>query len=188
MNDSGGPNSGQQPGGAGVRTQSPTAAQGAGTTTTTTTTTTNWNLDWVKIDIPYFMTLPGILKIVQWVLGILCMILGSPALVGGGHFFLFVVVMAFIITFLWICIYFFSIREGLQLAIPWVLAEFFYTAITTIFYFIAMIVQFSTGYYTRYIIAGLFGLFNTLAYAGGAYFLFRDYKHNANTNAQTNVP
>ena len=55
------------------------------------------------------------------IFGILCMALGSRAYYGGLHFFLFVVVLTFILTFMWICIYFFSIREGLQLPIPWII-------------------------------------------------------------------
>ena len=39
------------------------------TTTTTSTTTTSpaYSLDWIKLDIEYFKTLPGIIKLVQWV-------------------------------------------------------------------------------------------------------------------------
>src|SRR5882762_6173115 len=55
------------------------------------------------------------------IFGILCMALGSRAYYGGQHFFIFVVVLTFILTFMWICIYFFSIREGLQLPVPWLI-------------------------------------------------------------------
>jgi len=70
--------------------------------------------------------------LVLQVLGILCMSLASPAYYGGSHFFLFVVVLAFIITTLWICIYLFSIREGLTLRIPWPLLVSLFTGVNTI--------------------------------------------------------
>lgn len=55
------------------------------------------------------------------VLGILCMALASPALVGGTHWFLFVAVTSFIATVLWSFVYLLGIREVLNLPINWVL-------------------------------------------------------------------
>jgi len=164
------------------------------TTTTTTTTTTSpaLTLDWIKFDVEYFKTIPGIIKIIQFIFGILCMALGAPAYFGGTHFFLFVAVIAFIVTTLWICIYFFSIREGLTLMIPWTVLEFYYTGATAVLYGIAMIVQFAvtSGYYDNSgKAAATFGLFNTLAYGAGAFLLFKDWKQTVpqEGNAQ-NVP
>ena len=50
------------------------------------------------------------------------MALGSPAIygLGGTNFFLFVVVMSFILTLLWAIIYLLSVREALQLPVPWI--------------------------------------------------------------------
>ena len=56
------------------------------------------------------------------VLGILCMSLASPALITTTHWFLFVVVTAFIATLLWSFVYFLGVREVLNLAINWILS------------------------------------------------------------------
>lgn len=55
------------------------------------------------------------------VLGIICMSLASPAYIASTHWFLFVVVTAFIATILWICVYFLGVREVLNLSINWIL-------------------------------------------------------------------
>lgn len=50
------------------------------------------------------------------------MALASPAILSGTHWFLFVVIISFIATLIWISIYFLSIREALVLPINWVLS------------------------------------------------------------------
>jgi hypothetical protein len=45
----------------------------------------------------------------------------SPAYLSGTHWFLFVAVISFIATLIWIFIYFLSIREALKLPINWIL-------------------------------------------------------------------
>ncbi|XP_034240755.1 CKLF-like MARVEL transmembrane domain-containing protein 4 [Thrips palmi] len=140
------------------------------------------NLSWMRININYFKTVPGILKLVQAVLGILCMALASPAYLSGTHWFLFVVVSAFIATLIWIFVYLLGIREALRLPINWILTELINTGIMTILYFIAFIVQlaaWSPWYgYARgsNIAAGVFGIFNFIAYAAGAYSLYLEWK------------
>uniref|UniRef100_A0A1B0AXR6 MARVEL domain-containing protein n=1 Tax=Glossina palpalis gambiensis TaxID=67801 RepID=A0A1B0AXR6_9MUSC len=53
-------------------------------------------------------------------LGIICLACGSPALLAATSFFLFVVVVAFIATLLWIFAYLLGIREALNLAVNWI--------------------------------------------------------------------
>lgn len=68
------------------------------------------------------------------VLGIICMSLASPAYIASTHWFLFVVVTAFIATILWICVYFLGVREVLNLSINWILTVIhFQKQINTIF-------------------------------------------------------
>lgn len=55
------------------------------------------------------------------VFGIICMACASPALIGGTHWFLFVVVTSFIATVLWSFVYLLGIREVLNLPINWIL-------------------------------------------------------------------
>lgn len=140
------------------------------------------SLNWIKFNFQYFQSIPGILKLVQLVFGIICMACASPALVGGTHWFLFVVVTSFIATVLWSFVYLLGIREVLNLPINWILTELINTGFATLLYLIAFIVQLSTwsnlyGYFrSANIAAGVFGLFNFLAYAAGTYFLFVEHK------------
>lgn len=141
------------------------------------------SLAWIRLNVLYFRTIPGILKLLQVLFGIVCMACASPAYLSGTHWFLFVAVISFIATLIWIFIYFLSIREALKLPINWILTELLNTSVTTVLYLIAFIVQLSihsTPHYIsirdRNITAGVFGLFNTLAYAAGAYFLYVEWK------------
>jgi len=168
---------------AGVRSQQ---QQVHHTTTTTTNTSPAVTLDWVKFDFNYFKSIPGILKLLQFVFGIFCMGLAAPARSGGTHFFLFVVTTTFLVTAFWICVYFLCIREALTLRIPWLLLEFYYTLGSTVFYFIAMIVQFAVAYYGSDTAGAVFGLFNTITYGVGAFFLFRDWRESTSDDETAN--
>uniref|UniRef100_U5EQZ4 Putative members of chemokine-like factor super family n=1 Tax=Corethrella appendiculata TaxID=1370023 RepID=U5EQZ4_9DIPT len=140
------------------------------------------SLTWLQFNVNYFKTIPGILKLVQLILGILCMSLASPAFLSGTHWFLFVAVSSFIATLLWTFVYLLGIREVLNLPINWILTELFNTGLATVFYFIAFIVQLSVwSGYSGYakganVAAGVFGIFNTFAYAAGTYFLYLEHK------------
>jgi hypothetical protein len=125
----------------------------------------------------YFRSIPGIIKIVQLILGIICMACGSPGW-SSGHWFLLVAVTAFIITLIWVILYLFSIREVLKLPINWILTELLNTGIYTALYFTAFVAELAWAFTAKYIVAGIFGLFNTLAYAAGTYFLYVEYKSN----------
>ncbi|XP_017766810.1 PREDICTED: uncharacterized protein LOC108555580 [Eufriesea mexicana] len=136
----------------------------------------------ITLNVPYFRTIPGIIKLVQLLLGIICMACVSPALVAASHWFLFVAVTAFIACLLWCFIYVLSIREALKLPINWILTELLNTAIFAVLYMIAFIAQLSawsvthSSFTSRNIAGGVFGIFNTLAYAAGAYFLYVEWR------------
>lgn len=83
------------------------------------------------------------------VLGIICMSLASPAYIVSTHWFLFVVVTAFIATILWICVYFLGVREVLNLSINWIL---------TVIYFIDRIYNFTFRNLRIFRNAGYFNL------------------------------
>ncbi|XP_075220011.1 plasmolipin-like [Lycorma delicatula] len=162
------------------------------TETTVTVTTNNENaapnkqpgaLSWIRFNYDYFKSIPGVLKIIQAILGILCMVFASPAMLAGTHWFLFVVVTSFIATLIWISIYFLSIREALTLPINWILTEMLNTCIMTILYLTGFIIQlytWSPNYHPQIrdpnIIAGVIGILNTMAYAAGSYFLYVEWK------------
>ncbi|XP_075159024.1 CKLF-like MARVEL transmembrane domain-containing protein 4 isoform X1 [Haematobia irritans] len=157
------------------------------TQTTQTTAPGGGGLSALRINIGYFQTVPGIIKIVQFLLGIICLACASPAYISATAFFLFVAVVTFIATILWIFAYFLGIREALNFAINWIFTEFINTGIATVLYFIAFVVQLakwssysSASYgYGSNIAAGVFGLFNFLAYAAGTYFLYLEHKSGA---------
>lgn len=139
----------------------------------------------IRLNVPYFKTIPGILKLVQLALGIICMACASPAYIGATHWFLFVAVTSFIATLIWTAIYLLSLREALKIPINWILTELLNTSIAAVLYMIAFIVQLSAWSAYRgsssNIAAGVFGVFNTIAYAAGAYFLYVEWK---STNTQ----
>nr|XP_021181242.1 protein MAL2 [Helicoverpa armigera] len=136
-------------------------------------------LDWIKIDINYFKTPPGLLKIIQLVLGILCMALASPWY---STWFVFVAVTSFITTLMWSFVYLLSIKEALKIPINWVLSELISTSIETLMYLIAFIVLFAAtaGYwsptYGANVAAAVFGIFNTAAYGASAFLLYREQR------------
>ncbi|CAH1115261.1 unnamed protein product [Psylliodes chrysocephalus] len=147
-------------------------------------------LAWIKINVEYFKSTPGILKLVEFVLGIICMALASPAHYGGTHFFLLVATTSFILTILWIFIYLLGIREALRIPINWILSELFNTGLWGGLYIIAFIVQLivaatihpAYNFRGSYIAAGVFGIFNAGVYCFAAYLLFLEWKRNKSTN------
>ncbi|XP_029714328.1 MAL-like protein isoform X3 [Aedes albopictus] len=145
------------------------------TTSTSSSTSSNSHL---VLNPGCLKTTAGLLKLAQLVFGIICMACASPALVGGTHWFLFVVVTSFIVTLLWSFVYLFGIREVLNLPINWIPIELITTGFATLLYLIAFIVQLATWsnlyeyFRVANIVAGVFGLFNFLAYTAGTYFLF----------------
>ncbi|KAK9890691.1 hypothetical protein WA026_012043 [Henosepilachna vigintioctopunctata] len=108
------------------------------------------------------------------------MSLATPGYTGTG-FFLFVVTTAFILTLIWIFVYFLGVREALSLPINWILTELLNTSIVSVLYFVAFIVQLIT-WAPRYhykgvnIAAGVFGMINTGVYAFGSYLLYLEWK------------
>lgn len=152
------------------------------TTTTQTSAPTGGGLNALRINIGYFQTIPGILKLVQFFLAIICMACASPAYTAATSFFLFAVVVSFIATILWIFAYLLGIREALNVAVNWIFTELLNTGIAALLYFIAFVVQLATHHaydFASNMAAGVFGLFNFLAYAAGTYFLYLEHKSGA---------
>ncbi|VVC41540.1 Marvel domain [Cinara cedri] len=147
---------------------------------------------WVEINYKYFKTLPGILKLAQLILGIVCLALASPARLSGTNWFLFVVIISFIATAIWSFVYLLSIREAINFPINWVLSEFCNTLLLTVLYMVAFIVQLSAWtrplYNSQYknsnIAAGVFGIINTAVYGTGVYLIFNDWKKSRTATVQ----
>lgn len=139
-------------------------------------------LAWIKINMDYFKTIPGIIKIAEFILGILCMIFASPARVTGTQFFLFIVTVSFIATLIWIFVYLLGVREALTYPINWILTELINTSVLTVLYCIGFIVQFISWMpdYQHYkfanITAAILAMINTGVYAFGSYLLYLEHK------------
>ncbi|XP_059491293.1 CKLF-like MARVEL transmembrane domain-containing protein 8 [Neocloeon triangulifer] len=136
----------------------------------------------IQLDLSHFIrTIPGILKLVQFVFGIICIACSAPALLAGTHWFLFVVVTSFLITFLWIIIYLFCIKEVFK-AIPWNLVELACHGGISVLYLTAFITQlaiwspYTGGVTDANLAAGSFGVFNFIAYCGSTYFAYAEWK------------
>ncbi|XP_046681482.1 CKLF-like MARVEL transmembrane domain-containing protein 8 [Homalodisca vitripennis] len=145
--------------------------------------TTDSLFSWININYAYFRTLPGMLKIAEAVLGVVCLALATPAILAGTSWFLFVVVLSFVATLIWIAIYLIGVREALTLPINWILTELLNTGLVTILYAVAFIVQlsvwstpYSSSYRSSNIAAGVFGLINTVVYAAACFLLYRDWR------------
>ncbi|KAK8737158.1 hypothetical protein OTU49_004819 [Cherax quadricarinatus] len=139
----------------------------------------------ISLCLQYFKTGPGIVKLVELVMGILCMACAAPAWTKGTHWFLFVVVTAFVSTSIWCFIYLLNLKNAINLPIDWLLTELILTALFAVLYLIASIVQIiSTVTKPRpprrlkpfYLLSGVFGVFNMLTYAVGSFYLYRDWK------------
>ncbi|XP_050728986.1 CKLF-like MARVEL transmembrane domain-containing protein 4 [Eriocheir sinensis] len=161
-----------------AETQSKTQTSTTTITTTTTPTYAPPPKSGISLCLEYFKTGPGIVKLVELFIGIICMACAAPAWTKGTHWFLFVVVTAFVTTSVWCFIYLLNLKSAINLPIDWLLTELLNTAITTLLYLIAVIVQFcSIGPAPqRNIAAGVFGVFNMLTYAVGSFYLYRDWK------------
>ncbi|XP_013789065.1 uncharacterized protein LOC106472941 [Limulus polyphemus] len=143
--------------------------------------------DGIKLNPWYFKSVPGIMKLVQVLIAIICFGCGSPAITSYSRFFLFVISICFIFTIFLVFIYLMGLQALLP-NFPWLFAELIYTAIATALYIIAAIVELVMtsdpkfeflrfiGYYRPYIAAGVFGLFNVLAYGGGLFFLLKEWR------------
>ncbi|XP_045110094.1 uncharacterized protein LOC123503979 isoform X3 [Portunus trituberculatus] len=114
------------------------------TTTITTTATPTYappQKSGISLCLQYFKTGPGIVKLVELLIGIICMACAAPAWTKGTHWFLFVVVTAFVSTSLWCFIYLLNLKSAINLPIDWLLTEFILTATFAVLYIIASIVQ-----------------------------------------------
>jgi len=163
----------------------------------------------VELKHEYFRTWPGIVKLVELVLAFLCMACAAPAYSSTGHWFLLVVVVGFIGT-IFFSLYHLCLDGYLKnLNVGWLPTnrffseisithkeEFWFTAAVAFLYFTAFTAQLAeysgldmsdSGYQywvDAQIAAGVFALFNDVAYVVGTYFLYLDWKSNpAGTNA-----
>jgi len=156
----------------------------------------------IRLNIGYFKSFQGIIKIVQLVLGIICMACAAPAQtistpdyfgLGHNHFFLFIVVTTFIITLIWTFFYLLQVKDTIKVKLPFTFMwmEVIFTLLATVFYIVAWIVLLSgfgwctTNHNTTphnticdaRVAAGVFGIFNSIAYGLGTYLTYQEYNN-----------
>jgi len=141
----------------------------------------------VEVKYEYFFTWGGRIKIIELILGALCMMCAAPAFHPTQHWFLLVVVLGFIGT-LYFTIHNLCVEPYVKnLAVNFTQVEFWFTAVITFLYFtafISMLADFAIEapnpdeqyWYDAQVAAGVFALFNNIAYAVGAYFIYLDWK------------
>lgn len=139
---------------------------------------------WIQINVDYFKTTPGIVKILEVLIGIVCICLASPAKTPATQWFLFIVIISLIATVIWVFVYLLSVKEALTFPINWPLSELLNAALIAIMYLVMSVIQISTwmaSHYVQYrvlnIISGMFGVCNTLIYFFGAYLAYDEWKH-----------
>jgi len=153
----------------------------------------------IRLNIGYFKSLQGIIKLVQLVLGIVCMACAAPAQtidaelygLGHNHFFLFIVVTTFIISLIWTFFYLLQVKDTIKVKLPFTFMklEVIFTLLATIFYIVAWIVilsgfgwcttshKFSSTICDARVAAGVFGIFNSIAYGLGTYLTYQEYNN-----------
>lgn len=155
----------------------------------------------VELKYEYFLSWPGRIKLAEVILGILCMACCGPAYWSTQHWFLLVVVLAFLGSVFY-SLYYLCLDVYLKgFNVNWLQSEFWFTSVTTFLYFTAFIAQlaefaemdatsdFSRTWLDAQVAAGVFALFNNVAYAVGAYFLYLEWKnHPADPNAHMQPP
>ncbi|XP_076043154.1 uncharacterized protein LOC143026511 isoform X1 [Oratosquilla oratoria] len=139
----------------------------------------------VSLCLSYFRTSPGIIKLLELAIGVICMACAAPAWTKGTHWFLFVVVTAFVSTAIWCFIYLLNLKSAVNLPIDWLLTELVITAFFVVLFLIGSIVQITSSVTKPrpprrlkpfYLLSGFFGIINMLVYAAGSFFLYRDWK------------
>jgi len=135
------------------------------------------------IDWQYFKSIPGILKLIELLLGILTIALATPGVVNWTYFFLLVCYVCLFLTLFFALVYFFSLHHKVTVRPSWISMEFYYTVGATFFYGIITIIQFSTYDHSMStgVVAAVFALLNTIAYGAGLYFIFTEWRHWRNT-------
>jgi len=140
----------------------------------------------VEVKYEYFNTWAGRIKIIEVILAFLCMACCAPAFTSTQHWFLLVVALCFVGT-VFLSFYHLFLDTYLKaFSVNWTKAEFWFTAAATFFYFTAFTAQLAefSGivnekfqyWYDAQVSAGVFALFNNVAYGVGTYFIYLEWK------------
>lgn len=115
-----------------------------------------------RIDKTYFKTFPGIIKLAEIALTIICLVMVSS-------WFRFILCIIFILTLICTSAHLFRIRKKIK---KWALIEFYVTGVVTGLFVVGMVTQFLSLHF----VDGIFSAISCLAYAVGTYLLYREQR------------
>ncbi|XP_003742173.1 uncharacterized protein LOC100902304 [Galendromus occidentalis] len=154
-----------------------------------------------KLNVEYFRTIPGWLKLAQLLIGVICLGCGSPALFGFARFYIFVASVSFICTALLTLAKLFSITISIP-KVEWTFAEMIYTLVCCCLWVLAAVLELAIPtsnsfriygllgeqFRNQYVVAGIFGLFQMITYGAGTFFLFVEWQASRPAPAPTSIP
>ncbi|XP_035662383.1 plasmolipin-like [Branchiostoma floridae] len=144
----------------------------------------------VSLNIDYIKSIPGILKVVELLFGLIVWAcVASYVYAGGQHWVMFVAVTSWLFTLLLFIFCLLSLRDTMPVVsgFNWNLIEMVYAAVVTFCYFIAACVQAGTtgvggntfmarGHYSTYAAAAAFAFLVTIAYGVDLFFAFQSWR------------
>merc|ERR1712193_489915 len=137
----------------------------------------------LELKYEYFpATWPGRIKLLELILAFFCIVCSAPAHWDSQHWFLAVVVISLLGT-IFFSLYYLCLAEPLnKLQVNWLMVEFWFTAgaafLTILSAFAGEESEDYQYWIDAYVTAGVFGLFNDIVYAAGAYLIYMDWKAN----------
>ncbi|GAB6027916.1 hypothetical protein CHUAL_002131 [Chamberlinius hualienensis] len=147
--------------------------------TYTTTTTSTKVIITPRFDPSYLRTIPGILKLFRMLmdlLGFICVMVSGVYYWSGANWFSFVSMTSFWVTGVLLVFYLFHLIERLHF-LPWMLLEFIYNTVWTVFYLIAAAIVASLGQIEAFAAAAFFGFCAMIAYGYDAFLKFRGWRN-----------
>ncbi|XP_024912136.1 plasmolipin [Cynoglossus semilaevis] len=150
-----------------------------------------------SVDVFFLRSIPGILMIVEIVLGLLhwALICGSNAIRGPYGWVLFVAITLWILTTVLFFMILFGLQRNLSM-VPWPLTVMVYNATAAILYLTAFATNAAyvhqfwwlPGIYDHLAAAAFFGAVVTVAYGASAFFSYVDWKDDGGNAATNTVP
>lgn len=141
---------------------------------------------WPKPDLTFIMSIPGILMMVELVLGLLVWALIADtnyAAVPAYGWVMFVAIFCWLLTLILFIIIFLQLQRRIPV-VPWPLTVFIYHAAATVLYITGFITcaasvrayYYTTGDYNRRAAASFFAALVMVAYGASTFFSFNEWK------------
>lgn len=158
-------------------------------TTYTTTTSTTKVVITPRFDPSYIRTIPGMLKIFRIVmdlLGFICVMTSGLYYWSRANWFSFVSMTSFWVTGIILFFYLFHLIERTHF-LPWMLMEFIFCTIWTLFYLIAAALVAAYGVNEAFAAASFFGFCAMIAYGYDAFLKYRGWRNQELAQGERSV-